>query len=88
IWFGGNKNQTSLAQSFMDKVKVHDLEKQKRQSKESFGDFTARIVRFGQSDTVFFVYGFEKLKENAEKWEGPVVAPTRYNLMQFCEWWT
>ncbi|XP_057749410.1 sulfite reductase [ferredoxin], chloroplastic [Arachis stenosperma] len=82
IWLGGNKNQTSLAQSFMDKVKVHDLEKvleplfyywkQKRQSKESFGEFTARI-------------GFEKLKEYVEKWEGPVVAPTRHNLRLFAD---
>jgi len=46
----------SLARSFMDKVKLQDLEnvleplfyhwKQKRQSKESFGDFTARLVNF------------------------------------------
>ncbi|MED6172984.1 hypothetical protein PIB30_055167 [Stylosanthes scabra] len=82
IWLGGNKNQTSIAQSFMDKVKVHDLEKvleplfyywkQKRQSKESFGEFAGRM-------------GFEKLKEYVEKWEGPVVSPTRYNLRLFSD---
>lgn len=61
IWLGGNKKQTSLARSFMDKVKLHDLEKvleplfyywkQRRQSKESFGDFTNRMVSF---DGIFF----------------------------------
>lgn len=44
----------SIARSFMDKVKIQDLEKvlepllyywkRKRQSKESFGDFTSRMV--------------------------------------------
>ncbi|KAJ1410221.1 Sulphite reductase, ferredoxin dependent [Sesbania bispinosa] len=82
IWLGGNKNQTALAQSFMDKVKIQELEKvleplfyywkQKRQSKESFGDFTTRM-------------GFEKLKEYVQKWEGPVVAPARYNLKLFAD---
>ncbi|QCD88843.1 sulfite reductase [ferredoxin], chloroplastic [Vigna unguiculata] len=82
IWLGGNKKQTSLARSFMDKVKLHDLEKvleplfyywkQKRQSKESFGDFTNRL-------------GFDKLKEHIEKWKGPVVAPSRHNLKLFAD---
>ncbi|TKY67831.1 Sulfite reductase of ferredoxin [Spatholobus suberectus] len=82
IWLGGNKKQTSLARSFMDKVKLLDLEKvleplfyywkQRRQSKESFGDFTNRM-------------GFEKLKEFVEKWEGPVVAPARHNLKLFAD---
>ncbi|KAL2329228.1 hypothetical protein Fmac_022655 [Flemingia macrophylla] len=82
LWLGGNKKQTSLAQTFMDKVKLHDLEKvleplfyywkQRRQSKESFGDFTNRM-------------GFEKLKELVEKWEGPVVAPARHNLKLFAD---
>ncbi|CAI9106322.1 OLC1v1005452C2 [Oldenlandia corymbosa var. corymbosa] len=54
LWLGGNSNQTSLAKAFMDKVKLHDLEKvleplffhwkRKRLSKESFGDFTIRLV--------------------------------------------
>lgn len=62
IWLGGNQKQTSLARSFMEKVKLHDLEKvleplfyywkQRRQSKESFGDFTNRIVSF---DGMFFI---------------------------------
>ncbi|KAG4988161.1 hypothetical protein AAZX31_11G091500 [Glycine max] len=82
IWLGGNHKQTSLARSFMDRVKILDLEKvleplfyywkQKRQSKESFGDFTNRM-------------GFEKLKEYIEKWEGPVVAPSRHNLKLFAD---
>ncbi|KAK7404309.1 hypothetical protein VNO78_05098 [Psophocarpus tetragonolobus] len=82
IWLGGNKNQTSLARTFMDKVKLLDLEKvleplfyywkQRRHSKESFGDFTNRM-------------GFEKLKELVEKWEGPVVAPARHNLKLFAD---
>ncbi|KAK7341234.1 hypothetical protein VNO80_24160 [Phaseolus coccineus] len=82
IWLGGNNKQTSLARSFMDKVKLHDLEnvleplfyywKQRRQSKESFGDFTNRM-------------GFDRLKEHVEKWEGPVVAPSRHNLKLFTD---
>lgn len=61
IWLGGTPNQMSLAKTFMDKVKIQDLEKvleplfyhwkRKRQSKESFGDFTWRLVSF----RVFFV---------------------------------
>ncbi|XP_010241252.1 PREDICTED: sulfite reductase [ferredoxin], chloroplastic-like [Nelumbo nucifera] len=82
IWLGGTPNQTSLAKCFMDKVKLHDLEKvleplfynwkRKRQAKESFGSFTTRM-------------GFEKLKEIVEKWEGPVEAPTRFNLKLFAD---
>lgn len=54
IWLGGTPNQTSLARTFMNKVKIQDLEKvfeplfyywkRKRQSKESFGNFTNRMV--------------------------------------------
>lgn len=54
IWLGGTPNQMSLASTFMDKVKIHDLEnvleplfyhwKRKRHSKESFGAFTNRLV--------------------------------------------
>ncbi|XP_040992917.1 sulfite reductase [ferredoxin], chloroplastic-like [Juglans microcarpa x Juglans regia] len=82
IWLGGRPNQTSLARSFMDKVKVQDLEKvleplfyhwkRRRQSKESFGDFTTRM-------------GFEKLKELVDKWEGPELATSRYNLKLFAD---
>ncbi|KAJ4970242.1 hypothetical protein NE237_003341 [Protea cynaroides] len=69
IWLGGRPNQTSLAQTFMNKVKVQNLEKvleplfnswkSERQEKESFGEFSNRL-------------GFEKLKEIVDKWEGPV----------------
>ncbi|KAE8700262.1 Sulfite reductase [Hibiscus syriacus] len=81
IWLGGTPNQTQLATSFMDKVKIQDLEnvfeplfyywKRKRHLKESFGDFTNRT-------------GFEKLQELVNKWEGPVQAP-RYNLKLFAD---
>ncbi|XP_040994718.1 sulfite reductase [ferredoxin], chloroplastic [Juglans microcarpa x Juglans regia] len=82
VWLGGKPNQTSLARSFMDKVKVQDLEKvleplfyhwkRRRQPKESFGEFTIRM-------------GFEKLKELVDKWEGPVLASSRYNLKLFAD---
>ncbi|PRQ32975.1 putative assimilatory sulfite reductase (ferredoxin) [Rosa chinensis] len=82
IWLGGTPNQTSIAKTFMNKVKVQDLEKvfeplfyhwkRKRQAKESFGDFTIRM-------------GFEKLQVLVDKWEGPEVAPTRYNLKLFAD---
>ncbi|MFS7965444.1 putative assimilatory sulfite reductase (ferredoxin) [Helianthus anomalus] len=55
IWLGGTPAQTLLARTFMNKVKIQDLEKVfeplfyswrlKRKSKESFGDFTNREVR-------------------------------------------
>ncbi|KAK9157850.1 hypothetical protein Scep_004424 [Stephania cephalantha] len=82
IWLGGTPNQTSLAKTFMSKVKVPDLEKvleplfynwkHKRQQKESFGDFTNRI-------------GFEKLQELVENWDGVIRSPTRYNLKLFAD---
>ncbi|CAN1755494.1 Sulfite reductase 1 [ferredoxin], chloroplastic [Linum perenne] len=67
IWLGGTPNQTVLARTFMDKVKVQDLEKileplfhfwkRKRQrAKESFGEFTNRV-------------GFEKLRHWIDEWE-------------------
>ncbi|XP_062084041.1 sulfite reductase [ferredoxin], chloroplastic [Humulus lupulus] len=82
LWLGGTPNQTSLARTFMNKVKIHDLEKvleplfyhwkRKRHSKESFGAFTNRL-------------GFEKLQELVDKWEGPVVASSRHNLKLFAD---
>ncbi|XP_042514765.1 sulfite reductase [ferredoxin], chloroplastic-like [Macadamia integrifolia] len=69
IWLGGRPNQTEIAQTFMNKVKVQNLEKVleplfyswkcERKAKESFGEFTTRM-------------GFEKLKEIVDKWEGLV----------------
>ncbi|XP_058081901.1 sulfite reductase 1 [ferredoxin], chloroplastic-like [Magnolia sinica] len=80
VWLGGTPNQTSLAKCFMNKVKIHDLEKvleplfynwrRKRQQGESFGDFTTRL-------------GFDKLKETIEKWEGISKALTRFYLKLF-----
>uniref|UniRef100_A0A2P2JA17 Sulfite reductase [ferredoxin], chloroplastic n=1 Tax=Rhizophora mucronata TaxID=61149 RepID=A0A2P2JA17_RHIMU len=82
IWLGGTPNQTALARTFMNKVKVQDLEKvleplfyywkQKRELKESFGDFTTRV-------------GFEKLQEWVDKWEGVVTTPPKYNLRLFSD---
>ncbi|PON59068.1 Sulphite reductase, ferredoxin dependent [Parasponia andersonii] len=82
IWLGGTPNQTSLARSFLNKVKVQDLEKvleplfyhwkRKRQSKESFGAFANRL-------------GFETLQQLVDKWEGPVVASSRHNLKLFAD---
>lgn len=55
LWLGGTPNQTSLAQLFLEKVKVQDLEstleplfamwKAQRQPQESFGAFSTRVVR-------------------------------------------
>ncbi|CAA7395436.1 unnamed protein product [Spirodela intermedia] len=82
IWLGGTPNQTKLARTFMNKVKVHDLEKvleplfynwkRKRLQGESFGDFTNRI-------------GFEKLQSIVEKWEGPTESPSGFNLRVFSD---
>ncbi|KAK4358892.1 hypothetical protein RND71_021121 [Anisodus tanguticus] len=82
IWLGGTPNQTSLARTFKDKVKVQDLEKvldplffhwkRRRQSRESFGDFTNRM-------------GFEKLGELVEKWEGIPESSSCYNLKLFAD---
>ncbi|KAL8099578.1 hypothetical protein AgCh_032004 [Apium graveolens] len=82
IWLGGTPNQTSLARTFMNKVKLHDLEKvfeplfyywrTRRLSKESFGEFSNRM-------------GFEKLQELVDKWEGPPQSLARYNLKLFAD---
>ncbi|CAN4119867.1 unnamed protein product [Withania somnifera] len=82
IWLGGTPNQTSLAKNFKDKVKVQDLEKvleplfffwkRKRQSRESFGEFTNRV-------------GFEKLGEVVEKWEGMPASSSRFTLKLFAD---
>lgn len=82
IWLGGNPNQTSLAKSFKDKVKLHSLEevleplfyhwKRKRLSKEPFGDFTVRM-------------GTEKLLEMVDKWEGIPLSTSRCNLKLFAD---
>ncbi|XP_068636392.1 sulfite reductase 1 [ferredoxin], chloroplastic [Aristolochia californica] len=82
IWLGGSPNQTTLARTFMNKVKIQELEKvfeplffywrRKRQQGESFGDFTNRL-------------GFEKLQEMVEKWEGPPQSTSRYNLKLFAD---
>ncbi|CAN6454169.1 unnamed protein product [Victoria cruziana] len=82
IWLGGTPNQTTLAECFMNKVKVQDLEKvfeplfytwkRKRERKESFGAFTHRI-------------GFDKLQEIVENWKGPEPGRAQYNLKLFTD---
>ncbi|KAL9677689.1 hypothetical protein QQ045_005923 [Rhodiola kirilowii] len=82
IWLGGTPNQTVLARTFMNKVKIHDLEKiieplfynwkRKRFAKESFGEFTNRL-------------GFEKLQELVDKWEGPETAASQFSLKLFAD---
>ncbi|EYU46252.1 hypothetical protein ABFS82_04G059800 [Erythranthe guttata] len=82
VWLGGTPNQTSLAKTFKEKVKIQNLEnvleplfyhwKRKRLSKESFGDFTNRM-------------GNEKLLELVDKWEGIPLSPPRYNLKLFAD---
>ncbi|KAK4772198.1 hypothetical protein SAY86_013973 [Trapa natans] len=82
IWLGGTPNQTTLARTFMNKVKIQELEKvfeplfyywkRKRQAKESFGEFTNRI-------------GFEDLQNWVDKWDGVVKYPGRYNLKLFAD---
>ncbi|MCO5597216.1 hypothetical protein L7F22_051292 [Adiantum nelumboides] len=66
IWLGGASNQSRLAQTFMEKVKIQDFEKvltplfhawkTQRSAEESFGDFTIRV-------------GFEKLQDHISSWK-------------------
>ncbi|KAK4762741.1 hypothetical protein SAY86_008509 [Trapa natans] len=83
MWLGGTPNQTTLARTFMDKVKVQGLEqifeplfyywKRKRQAKESFGSFTNRV-------------GFEKLKVWVDNWDdGVLKTRAQYNLKLFAD---
>ncbi|MEO0866853.1 MAG: sulfite reductase, ferredoxin dependent [Cyanobacteria bacterium J06642_11] len=65
LWLGGSPNQTRLAQPYMQRMNVDDLEKtlepmfaffkQGRQSEESFGDFCDRM-------------GFEAIRNFAESY--------------------
>ncbi|CAH1435998.1 unnamed protein product [Lactuca virosa] len=82
LWLRGTPGQTALARTFMNKVKIQDLEKvfeplfhswkSKRKSKESFGDLTNRV-------------GFEKLQEIVDKWEGVPKSSSRYYLKLFTD---
>jgi hypothetical protein len=54
IWLGGSPNQTRLAETFMERVKLQNLEavleplfhlwRRERQTGEAFGDFTHKLV--------------------------------------------
>ncbi|CAM6113369.1 unnamed protein product [Calypogeia fissa] len=67
MWLGGTTNQTRLAQTFQEKVKVQDLEKvleplfyfwkTDREEDESFGDFTQRL-------------GFPALRSYVDSYDG------------------
>lgn len=82
IWLGGTPNQTTLAKTFMNKVKIQELEKvleplfyywrRNRDGKESFGEFTNRL-------------GFEKLQGLVDKWEGVPEGSGRFNLKLFAD---
>lgn len=82
IWLGGTPNQTSLAKTFLNKVKIQELEKvleplfyhwkHNRKAKESFGDFSNRL-------------GFEKLQEMVDKWDGIPKSSGKFNLKLFAD---
>ncbi|KAL9248367.1 hypothetical protein vseg_021696 [Gypsophila vaccaria] len=82
IWLGGTPNQASLAKTFLNKVKIQELEKvleplfyhwrRNRAAKESFGDFSNRV-------------GFEKLQEFVDNWEGVPQTSTKFNLKLFAD---
>ncbi|XVF47374.1 hypothetical protein PTKIN_Ptkin03bG0103900 [Pterospermum kingtungense] len=87
IWLGGTPNQTQLARSFMNKVKVQDLEKvfeplfyywkRKRQPKESFGAFTTRM---GEK---ILLRLFELTAQQLMR-----MLISRRDLKNFKSWWT
>ncbi|MGP1382555.1 MAG: sulfite reductase, ferredoxin dependent [Thainema sp.] len=66
LWLGGAPNQTRLAQPFIDRMHIDTLEdtltpifvffREKRKSKESFGDFCARI-------------GFDAIREYIDRYQ-------------------
>eukprot|EP01026_Neomeris_dumetosa_P037957 TRINITY_DN3087_c0_g1_i3.p4 TRINITY_DN3087_c0_g1~~TRINITY_DN3087_c0_g1_i3.p4 ORF type:complete len:143 (-),score=23.18 TRINITY_DN3087_c0_g1_i3:269-697(-) len=65
LWLGGSLNQTRLAQVYMERMRVKDLEttlepiffywKLNRKADEGFGDFCARV-------------GFDAIKEYSQKY--------------------
>lgn len=73
VWLGGSPNQTRLAQAYVPRMHINDLEKllepifvyfkQSRQAEESFGDFCDRI-------------GLEAIREFAATYEPLPVADT------------
>lgn len=68
VWLGGCPNQTRLAQPYVDKMSVHELEtflepifvffKEKRQAEEKFGDFCDRV-------------GFDAIREYTVTYQSP-----------------
>ncbi|KAL9234784.1 hypothetical protein vseg_009612 [Gypsophila vaccaria] len=82
IWLGGTPNQSTLAKTFLNKVKIQELEKvleplfyywrQNRKAKESFGDFSNRM-------------GFEKLQGFVDNWEGVPQSSGKFNLKLFAD---
>ncbi|KAK9692343.1 hypothetical protein RND81_09G257500 [Saponaria officinalis] len=82
IWLGGTPNQSSLAKTFLNKVKIQEIEKvleplfyhwrRNRKAKESFGDFSNRV-------------GFAKLQEFVDNWKGVPQTSNKFNLKLFAD---
>ncbi len=72
VWLGGAPHQTRLAQPYVDRMPIHDLEsflepifayfKQERKDGESFGDFCDRV-------------GFEAIRQFTVEYESPKLDP-------------
>jgi sulfite reductase (ferredoxin) len=68
VWLGGSPDQTRLAQPYVDRMPIHELEsflepifvlfKKERKDKESFGDFCDRV-------------GFEAIRDFTVTYESP-----------------
>ena len=70
VWLGGSPDQTRLAQAYVDRMPIHELErflepifvyfKKERQSGERFGDFCDRV-------------GFEAIRQFTVEYESPTL---------------
>jgi sulfite reductase (ferredoxin) len=73
IWLGGSPNQTRLAETFMERVKLQNLEavleplfhlwRRERQTGEAFGDFTHKLGFAVLKDYIDSYKGSNKVKE-------------------------
>ena len=72
VWLGGSPDQTRLAQAYVDRMPIHELEtflepifvyfKKERQAGERFGDFCDRV-------------GFEAIRQFTVEYESPELTP-------------
>lgn len=72
VWLGGSRDQTRLAQAYVDRMPIHELEmflepifvyfKKDRQPGENFGDFCDRV-------------GFEAIRQFTVEYESPQLTP-------------